>query len=93
MSGVAIYRAHADFWHDYHAIPSAIQVRADKQFALLKANPQHQSLQFKRIGERAGREIWSVRVTLRYRVLAVRVDGEYVWFWISEHNVYGAILS
>ena len=62
-----------------------------KSFALLRANPQHPSLHFKKLGERNGREIWSARVTLKYRALAVKVSGEYVWFWTGEHNVYDVI--
>ncbi len=53
-----------DFWRAYAALPDGIRRRADKQFALLKANPGHASLQFKKIGERQGQEIWSARVTL-----------------------------
>jgi len=70
-----------------------VRARADKQFALLQANPQHPSLQFRKIGERRGEEIWSARVTLKYRALAVRLADEYLWFWIGEHNVYDAIIS
>ena len=83
-----VHRANADFWNDYHALPAEIRGRADKQFALLKANPQHPSLYFKKLGERSGQEIWSVRVTLKYRALAVKLSDEFVWFWIGEHNVY-----
>jgi hypothetical protein len=39
------------------------------------------------IGERRGEEIWSARVTLKYRALAVRLADEYIWFWIGEQNV------
>lgn len=85
------HRANADFWNDYRKLPLEIRERADKQLALLKANPQHPSLHFKKLGERQGREIWSARVTLKYRALAVRVTDEWVWFWIGEHNVYDAI--
>jgi len=85
-----IQRAIADFWKDYHALPAEIRARADKQFVLLKDNPQHPSLQFKKIGERNGQEIWSARVTLKYRALAVKLADEYVWFWIGEHNAYDA---
>jgi hypothetical protein len=38
---------------------------ADKQFALLGANPRHPPLQFKKLTERAGQELWSARVTLK----------------------------
>ena len=93
MTHVIFHRANADFWHDYHLLPTHIRPRADKQFALLKVNPQHPSLQFKKIGERRGEEIWSVRVTLQYRALAIRLADGYLWFWIGEHNSYDAILS
>jgi hypothetical protein len=88
-----LHRANGDFWNDYRQLPAEIRVRADKQFALLKANPQHPSLQFKKLGDRKGQEIWSARVTLKYRALAVKLEGEYLWFWIGEHNVYEALIS
>jgi mRNA-degrading endonuclease RelE of RelBE toxin-antitoxin system len=90
---VTIHRANADFWKDYRTLSADIRSRADKQFELLKDNPQHPSLQFKKIGDRSGQEIWSVRVTLKYRALAVRLADEYVWFWIGDHNVYEALIS
>jgi len=85
------HRANADFWNDYHALPADLRARADKQFALLKKDPQHPSLQFKKLGERNGQEIWSERVTLKYRALAVKFPGEYLWFWIGEHNIYDVL--
>jgi hypothetical protein len=93
LTRVTIHRANADFWNDYRALPGSVRALADKQFALLLANPQHPSLQFKKIGERRGDEIWSARVTLKYRALAVRLPDEYLWFWIGAHNAYDAILS
>jgi hypothetical protein len=83
-----IHRTNADFWSDYERLPAGIRARADKQFALLKENPQHPSLHFKKIGQREGQEIWSARVTLKYRALAIKFPTEYLWFWIGEHNVY-----
>lgn len=64
-----IHRANADFRNDYRALPASIRALADKQFALLTSNPQHPSLQFKKLGERNGQEIWSARVTLKYRMV------------------------
>ena len=61
---------------------------ADKNYALLKDNPQHPSLHFKRIGE-----LWSVRVGARYRALGTDVDGGIVWFWIGTHGVYDKTLG
>ena len=87
------HRANADFWHDYYALPAEMRSRADKQFALLKENPQHPSLQFKKLGERHGQDIWSARVSLKYRALAIRLQDEYLWFWIGEHNVYDFLIK
>ena len=88
-----IHRAGGVFWQHYRALPADIQARADKQFALLKANPQHPSLQFKKLGERRGREIWSARVTLHYRALAVKLEDAYIWYWIGEHGNYDLLIK
>jgi hypothetical protein len=55
---------------------------------LLKNNPRHPSLQFKKAGR-----FWSVRASLGFRALAV-LDGEnYVWFWIGPHDRYIQIIK
>lgn len=83
-----VHRASAAFWRDYDTLPAEIRERADKQFALLKADPKHPSLHFKKIGERSGQEIWSARISLKYRALAIRLPDEFLWFWIGEHDAY-----
>jgi len=60
---------------------------ADKNYALLKENPRHPSLQLKRVGR-----FWSVRVGSRYRALAVQVDEDLLCFWIGSHADYDAIV-
>jgi hypothetical protein len=57
-----------------------IQKLADANFSLLKRDPRHPSLQFKKVGR-----YWSVRVGLRYRALAIEMDDAYLWFWIGSH--------
>jgi hypothetical protein len=76
------------FWEAYHKLPKHVQGLADKNFALLKQNPQHPSLQFKKIGR-----FWSARVGLRYRALAVEKDEDVVWFWIGSHADYDALIG
>jgi hypothetical protein len=88
-----MHRAAADFWRAYAALQGGIRRRADKQFALLKANPRHPSLQFKKIGERQGQEVWSARVTLNYRALAIKRADGYLWFWIGDHTTYETLIS
>lgn len=85
--------ASVDFWMQYHSLPHDIRERANKQFALIKENSQHPSLQFKKIGERRGNEIWSARVTLKYRALAIKREDGYLWFWIGDHEAYDRLVS
>lgn len=87
------HRASSGFWKEYEALPQGIRSRADKQFALLKSNPEHPSLQFKKVGESRGQEIWSARVKLNYRALAVKRVGGYLWFWIGSHETYESLIS
>ena len=88
-----LHRATADFWMEYRALPLEIRNRADQRFSLLKANQRHPSLQFKKLGERHGREIWSARVTLNYRALAIKRTDEYLWFWIGGYDTYDSLIS
>lgn len=86
------HRATGNFWQHYRVLPQEIRARADKQFALLKTNAQHPSLQFKKVGERHGVEIWSARVTLSYRTLAIKREDGYLWFWIGDHRSYETLI-
>ena len=76
------------FWDAYRMLPERVRERADKNFALLKQDPQHTSLHLKRVGR-----YWSVRVGLRYRALAVEVDAGLLWFWIGSHSDYDEMLK
>jgi hypothetical protein len=77
------HHANPDFWDAYDALPANIKALADKNFALLKADPHHPSLQFKPVGP-----YWSARVGRKYRALPVERNGDYVWFWIGTHGEY-----
>ena len=76
------------FWDAYRRLPERVRERADKNFALLKQDPQHTSLHLKKVGR-----YWSVRVGLRYRALAVEVDAGLLWFWIGSHSDYDEMLK
>jgi hypothetical protein len=79
---------HPRFWQHYQQLPPQVQQLADKNFALLKKNPQHPSLHFKRVGR-----FWSVRVGLVYRALAVDGPEGPIWFWIGDHVEYDRLLK
>ena len=71
------------FWARYHDLPTNIRDLADKSFELLKSNRSHPSLHFKKLGE-----LWSVRVGLYYRAIAIELDGDLHWIWIGTHGEY-----
>jgi len=62
--------ASPKFWTAYEALPLPLRKLADANFGLLKRDPRHPSLQFKKVGR-----YWSVRIGMRYRALAVEVKG------------------
>ena len=82
------HAAAPSFWTAYDGLPTPIKQLADAQFVLLKSDPRHPSLHFKKVGR-----YWSVRVGLRYRALAVEVDGGYLWFWIGSHTDYDRLIG
>ncbi len=86
------HRATEAFWRAYQALPPEIQSRADKQFALLKNNPEYPSLHFKKVGESRRQEVWSARVTLNYRALALKRPDAFLWFWIGDHKSYEELI-
>ncbi len=79
------------FWQAYHQLPKDIQIIADKSYKLLKNNPSHSSLHFKKVGNR--KQLWSVRITDNYRALGVEKPKGIVWFWIGIHSDYDKILE
>lgn len=81
------HRASKRFWATYDNLPASVQKLADANFQLLKRNPHHPSLQFKRVNE-----YWSVRVGLHYRALAVEIDGDIVWYWIGTYAQYDRLI-
>ena len=77
------------FWKCYDALLNHVQETADQCHALLKTDPSHPSLHFKRIGKK----YWSVRAGLDYRSLGVEVEGGISWFWIGTHAEYDKLVN
>jgi hypothetical protein len=82
------HHASPDFWKLFNELPEDIQDLARENYALLKSDPHHPSLHFKKV---AG--YWSVRVGRRYRALATEVDDGLLWGWIGSHATYDHIIS
>ena len=79
------------YWKSYKGLPKKIQRDADRKFDLWKKNPFHPSLNFKCVNTEYN--IWSVRVTMDYRALAVRNEKSVIWYWIGDHNKYEQLLK
>jgi hypothetical protein len=79
--------ASPEFWAAYEALPPGVRKLADANYELIKRDPRHPSLRFKKVGR-----YWSVRVGLRYRALALETDGDMVWFWIGSHADYDRMI-
>jgi hypothetical protein len=73
----------------FDALPTRVRTLADKNFALLKQDPKHPSLRFKRIRG----DLWSVRVGRGYRALAIEGKDGFQWFWIGSHADYDGLVS
>jgi hypothetical protein len=80
--------AARSFWAAFETLPEAVQKTATKNFELLKRDPRHPLLHFKRIGE-----LWSVRAGAGYRALATEAGADIVWFWIGSHADYDLLIK
>lgn len=75
----------------FNSLPPDIQERAREAFDRFEEDPQHPSLQFKKV--HSSRPIYSVRVTLSYRALAIQSNEHWLWFWIGSHSAYDDLLK
>jgi hypothetical protein len=74
----------------YAALPEHVQDRARDAYRQFQDDPHHPSLRFKQV--HASRPIYSARVGLGYRALAVREGEVYIWFWIGTHAEYDQLV-
>jgi hypothetical protein len=76
------------FWECYNALPEDVQRTSDQCYELLKSDPSHPSLHFKKVGK-----YWSVRAGKNYRALGVEVRTGILWFWIGTHAEYNKLIQ
>ncbi|BBO35952.1 type II toxin-antitoxin system RelE family toxin [Lacipirellula parvula] len=85
-------KLHASFRRDFAKLPRDVQQRARAAYQRFQADPNHPSLQFKRL--HATLPLWSVRVSDSYRAVGIRQnDDEIVWFFIGTHAEYDRLLA
>jgi len=78
-----MHRATTRFWKLFEALPQDLQKTARRNFELLKIDPLHPSLHFKKVGK-----FWSIRVGLNHRALAIKEGQDFIWVWIGDHGDY-----
>jgi len=78
-----MHRTSDRFWKCLEKLPSPIQELADFNFELLKNDPRHPSLHFKKVGK-----FWSARVGIGYRALAYKDGDDFIWVWVGTHDEY-----
>ena len=82
------HRTTARFWACYADLPEAVQKVARRNFDLLKQNPSHPSLHFKKVGK-----LWSVRAGPHHRALAVEDGVDFIWVWMGLHDEYERLIK
>ncbi len=78
-----------DFWRSYAALPPQIKEQAKKTYQLWLSNQFHPSLHFKKVSN----NLWSVRINIDYRALAIKEEEDYYWIWIGSHDEYDKLLG
>ncbi len=82
------HKATKRFWSLYSNLNPKVQHLSDKAFELLKENSSHPSLQFKKVGK-----LYSVRIGLSYRALAMKDSNNFIWIWLGNHEEYRKMLK
>ena len=85
------HRTLPRFWRHYQQLPKETRELADKNFDLLKSDPYHPALHFKKVDD--VRKLWSVRVGLQYRALGMEKPDGILWFWIGTHAEYSKLVA
>jgi mRNA-degrading endonuclease RelE of RelBE toxin-antitoxin system len=85
------HRTLPRFWQLYRQLPKEARELADKNFDLLKSDPYHPSLHFKKVND--AKQLWSVRIGIQYRALGIEKPEGIVWIWIGTHAEYDKLLS
>ena len=83
-------RTTRQFWRLFSRLPLDVQRDAKRAWRLFHDNPAHPGLQFKKLeGEE---NIYSARIGLGYRALAVMKGVRVIWYWIGSHADYDRLV-
>jgi hypothetical protein len=80
-----------DFIIHFRSLPEAVRELARKNYRLWRENPNHPSLQFKRVHQTE--PLYSVRIGLGWRALGLLEADTIAWFWIGSHADYDRLIK
>ncbi len=80
-----------NFLDCFKRLPNRIKLSAKRNYQLWLKNPNHTSLQFKKVGKKC--DVYAVRVGIGWRALGVKEKDAIVWFWIGSHAEYDRLLK
>ncbi|MGB0561447.1 MAG: hypothetical protein ACPGVO_06550 [Spirulinaceae cyanobacterium] len=82
----------AGFTARFAKLPERVKQTARKNYQLWRENPQHPSLECKRLKTKTA--AYSVRVGMGWRAVGVKKGTDtMVWFWIGSHSEYDQLLK
>lgn len=79
------------FRRAFAELPDEVKERARDACRLFRDNPDHPSLQFKRVHPTD--PIYSVRIGLGYRAVGATEGDTIYWYWIGSHADYDRLIS
>ncbi len=84
-------RTTHQFRRRYRQLPIEVRRQARRAYRLWRRQPNHPSLQFKRVAPRE--PIYSVRIGLHWRAVALVEGDTATWWWIGSHAEYDDLLK
>jgi len=84
-------RISASFREAFAQLPPHVQKGGAKAFDLWKQDPQHPSIQFKKVS--GNPKIYSARIGIGWRAIGQLRGDTVTWVWIGSHAEYDKILS
>lgn len=73
------------FQKRYKKLPQQIKDKTKKQLGLLLSNPQHPSLNLKKMKD--PRDIWEIRITYSYRLTFQQFEEAYYLRNVGSHDI------
>jgi hypothetical protein len=70
---------------------SELQSKARQIYRDWKTDPFNPQFSFKQVNSK--RSIFSIRIALKYRALAVKQNNIMIWFWIGSHEDYNNLVN